>query len=82
MTGIFESSESEIHIYPNPSTGAFTISDSEGADVAIFNVTGKAVFQKSNIVHNELINADLAKGMYFVTVTKDSEQRVAKLIIE
>ena len=82
VIGIFGSSVAKVHIYPNPSTGAFTIGDSEGADVVVFNATGSVVFQKSNIDHNELINADLTKGIYFVSVTKDSDKRVAKLIIE
>ena len=81
-TGIFNASTSIVTIYPNPSSGAFTIANSEGADVVVYNVTGKAVYQKSNIENNEFINANLSKGLYFVSVTKENDQAFAKLIIE
>ena len=81
--GIAKSSPvSKVSIYPNPSKGAFTISDSEGADVIVYNVAGKVVFRKSKIDNNELIDANLINGMYIVRVTKDNDQRFAKLIIE
>ncbi|MFC2129295.1 Ig-like domain-containing protein [Bacteroidota bacterium] len=80
--GISESSEANISIYPNPSTGVFTIANSEGADVAVFSVTGQLVFQKSYISNNELINANLTKGLYLVSVTKDDSKGFVKLIID
>lgn len=81
-TGISESAAAKVSIYPNPSSGAFTIGDSEGADLVVYNVGGKVVFQKSNIINNELIDADLSNGMYIISVTKDNSQRFAKLVIE
>ena len=80
--GVFNSSFAKGSIYPNPSTGALTIEASAGADVIVYNVTGKVVFRKANIDNNELIDADLTKGMYFVSVTKDNNKEVVKLIIE
>ena len=79
---IFGSSAANVSIYPNPSTGTFTISDAQGADVIVFDATGRIVYQKSDIDNNEMVDADLAKGMYVVSVTKDNDQKFAKLIIE
>lgn len=81
-TSIFEASAGQFSVYPNPSTGTFTIDNSEGADLVIFNITGQVVFEKSSINSNELINTNLAKGMYLVKVSKDDSKRFTKLIIE
>lgn len=80
--GVYDAAASMVSIYPNPTTGSFTISESEGSDVVIFNAIGAAVFEMSNIERNQVIDAELENGMYFVSVSKDNERRIAKLIIQ
>ncbi len=70
-----------ISIYPNPSNGSFSISGNVNS-VSIYNVTGKLVYELNTVENDQLINTDLAKGMYFVVLSSDETQQVSKLIIE
>lgn len=69
-------------IYPNPSNGTFTVSNSEGANVIIYNVTGKVVFRISNITNSQVIASDLTKGVYFVTIENGISRKVNKIVVE
>lgn len=69
-------------VYPNPSTGSFTIANNEGADLMVYNVTGKVVYEQNQISNNELVVTNLSKGIYFVSVVSENGKSVSKLIIE
>lgn len=81
-TGISVSSVDNLSIYPNPSKGVFTIDNSEGADVKVYNMTGKVVFEQNNISSNQQIVTNLQKGMYVVSLLEEGSVRMAKMIIE
>jgi uncharacterized protein YjdB len=72
----------DLKIYPNPSNGTFTIANQAGADVSIYDVTGKVVYQRSNIENNEVVATQLTKGMYFVSVVSANTQKISKIIVK
>jgi len=85
VTGIEEDSfGSGINLYPNP-TSNNTIIDLgtiTGVDIFIMDITGKVVYSKENETRNQvnLNTTSLNKGLYFVTIQNDNQNRVLKLI--
>ncbi|MBS1636388.1 MAG: T9SS type A sorting domain-containing protein [Bacteroidetes bacterium] len=73
-TGIngLSSAPNAIVLYPNPGHAVFTVS-SHGlpatAVVEIYNNLGKLVYSENLTQENQLIQANLANGIYFVKVT-------------
>jgi PKD repeat protein len=78
VTGIFDSESmiekiSSIQIYPNPSTGVFTIS--AAANIEVYNLIGDLILSENNATSIDLTASP--KGMYFV---KLNGGRIEKLI--
>jgi subtilisin family serine protease len=73
-----------INIYPNPVKNEFTISDLSitGGDssLQIFNVSGKKVLEKTNLISNKVDVSDLENGIYLVKIRIDNQSKVLKLI--
>jgi len=61
-----------IRIYPNPSTGQFTIYDLQFTiyELKIFDVLGNIVFEKTLHSKRETLNLNLPSGMYFYRVER------------
>lgn len=76
----------KIVIYPNPSTGNFTIfsSDFPLDEIEVFDVTGKIIVKKSNVtVSNNSATLNLshiASGIYFVRITSNNQSTVKRII--
>lgn len=70
----------EVAIYPNPSSGIFTIQTDNSFKVEIFNVAGKSV-GKQTISGTTQIQKSLPAGVYFVKLTNENGTIVKKLII-
>jgi hypothetical protein len=85
----FESNGNEVHLYPNPNNGIFTlnyqIKDVADAEVIVEDVTGKLIYQKK--LNMEITDAilkltDAKNGIYFVKVVNGKEiLSVNKVII-
>ena len=83
--------KSEYVLYPNPSTGRFTLSyvtsEMNGKCLmSVYNASGKLVYQDQleNVTNNTTKSYDLtglAKGAYFVKFTTAKEVKTTKLII-
>ncbi|HIN38686.1 MAG TPA: T9SS type A sorting domain-containing protein, partial [Flavobacteriales bacterium] len=64
IAGLQESKKSELHLYPNPTTGILTIEGVQGT-VSIYDIYGRLVLSaKANTV--DISNADM--GIYFIRV--------------
>jgi len=61
-------------IYPNPSTGIFTMSSS--ANIEVYNLIGDLVMTENNTTSIDLTAAP--KGMYFVRLNRDKIEKLIK----
>jgi hypothetical protein len=76
--------KSGIEIYPNPSSGSFTIITSffnENFSLQIFNLTGEVVYSSSLSGKEKRIYANLPEGIYFVKVDTGEKQFIIRQII-
>ena len=84
--GLTETNENGLKVYPNPSTGAFTIelpSDMQQAKVEMLNSVGSLVYQSDMNESKTIYTQTLAKGVYFVKVkSTDSKVMVKKVVVE
>jgi hypothetical protein len=74
--------ENTIAVYPNPSTGNFTIQNNEslvGASVMVYNILGQMVkeFNLETTTTNETLNT----GMYLLQIEKEGVSSTKKLIV-
>ena len=85
VTGLSELTSDDIKLYPNPTTGIFTIirNQNTAANIVIYNILGKKVFTKENETKKEiqLDLTDVNKGIYFISILSDNERIVRRLII-
>ena len=81
MTGIDESGQTTVIVYPNPSNGIFHIDGQGIRRIDIFNGLGQAIVSEET--HAESLQIDLsnqAKGMYMLRVITDDGVKVNQLI--
>jgi len=84
QNGIKEIVYTDFEIYPNPAKGNFNISFSnyeKGLQVEIYSILGNKVFENNNITTKEVNISNLQSGVYLVKITKDSESKIKKVII-
>jgi hypothetical protein len=69
-------------IYPNPSTGQFTIDYDGGLSVVqMFDVLGRIVFTQSDIQDGAIDASSLAPGKYMVRVKTETDQIMVQPIV-
>jgi hypothetical protein len=78
-----------FHVYPNPTSGDFTVeianTDASDLVITLTNIQGQVVYQNrvSHAVnHQETISGDLSKGLYFLSVNSGKEVKVQKVIVQ
>ena len=71
-------------IYPNPSSGSFSINlPEEDCEITVYNQIGQVMHRQSKANGLTTLNLNsLAKGMYFVTIKSDSLNITQKLVKE
>lgn len=76
-SGILEIDSQQFSVYPNPSTGVYTIKMDEIGDISIRNILGKLIFAgKTKTI--DLSNQP--NGIYLLTLTVDNKSATTKLI--
>jgi len=83
ITGVAESQDKTITIFPNPTDGKIKINSPSGEqiqDVLIVDITGKLVFQQ-NSPRQTLDLSDLKKGVYFIRINTSKNNYIEKLLI-
>ena len=84
ITGVEEVTEPKATaLYPNPTSGQFTLELLEESHVTVYNMLGQRALQLdkvSGIQHLDLGNAP--KGMYFIQIQSGSQTEVKKIIVE
>lgn len=75
--------ESKVAIYPNPSSGEFTIQVSDSfidAKAIIYNLLGQAVKEFSIVEVAQKVNLD--KGVYFIQIQNKNQVNTKKIIVQ
>ena len=73
----------ETALYPNPTTGSFTLELVEESNISIFNMLGQSVMHMENISGSQQISFENSpRGMYFVRIQSGNNTETKKLIIE
>lgn len=76
-------SNSEITIYPNPSTGLFTISTKQPIEVTINDSNGRTITTLNEIESDTTIDLSyFASGIYFAKINGADNQGTKKIIIK
>jgi len=66
---ITEIDENEVNVYPNPATTVINIDNAEGAQISVYDLSGRMVSSVNSASANQTIDAsNLAKGMYIVRI--------------
>ena len=74
---------SKVNVYPNPTNSAFRISGVESANIEIYDLTGKLLYETKNINYNTEIDiANLQNGVYFVKINDNNNIKTLKIILE
>jgi hypothetical protein len=74
-----------LSLYPNPAKDFLTVSiaNAENTSIDVINALGQVVLTVNNATETNTINtANLAKGVYFVTVSNGQQKSTQKLVIE
>jgi hypothetical protein len=77
-----------ISLYPNPSTGSFTVKADKGNDidkVEVYNVMGQVMYSASfeHKTNETTINLNQNQsGIYFVKVTSEGQQSTMRLLLQ
>ncbi len=78
-----------VLVYPNPSSGSFsisgTINDTKDATIEIFNSLGQKIYTKDLIIENEKlniqINLDTSPGIYMLRVTTERGNSIMRIMV-
>jgi hypothetical protein len=77
-----------LSIYPNPSSGNFSINWNQGSDfsISVFDLTGKLLLQEKRDTNSmrrfDLDMSKFGKGIYFAKIKIDEKQSTRKLILK
>ena len=81
FTGINSVNALQFDVYPNPTSGQFTIEAQGQANVTIMNAAGKVV-ETMVINGTQQVNLNVASGVYFVRMKEADKVGVQRLIVE
>jgi hypothetical protein len=86
-TGDIGEETENLSIYPNPSNGNFTISQTlsnyQKQDINIFDEFGRSIYAKKGISKTEHIDlTNLTKGFYYISISDNNSLITKKIIIE
>lgn len=75
------SSKREISIYPNPSSGIFTIEGATNLEISVYNSLGQFVLSKNLLPGKQTIDlSGQASGIYFMTFKTNGISKVVRLV--
>ncbi|MBE0638697.1 MAG: choice-of-anchor J domain-containing protein [Bacteroidales bacterium] len=82
LTGISTNDQSRFDLYPNPASGAFTITGAGLQEIQILNQAGLVVYHEQLKDFSTVIDvAKIPSGLYFIKVKTNEGTSVEKLII-
>lgn len=83
-TEIIENTINSSHIYPNPNSGVFTVTNekSESLTIIVYDLLGQIIYQTNK--NDKEIGIDISnvtKGIYFVLITVKDKKFINKIIV-
>ncbi|MFA6129262.1 MAG: T9SS type A sorting domain-containing protein [Bacteroidales bacterium] len=89
-TGVDQNSlVAAFSVYPNPTSGAFTVAvtNTTAADlvVTLTNIQGQVIYRNrvaNTVNYQETIDPGLSKGVYFLSVNNGKEVKVQKVVVQ
>jgi hypothetical protein len=83
VTGIVQSAQKEIVIFPNPAKEFISINHlNENSLITITDLSGRVVKQTRSLNTNQIIStSDLNDGVYMIAVQNNQQHVITKLII-
>lgn len=88
LLSVDEFTTSNFSVYPNPSEGIFNIKTktSEAFDIAIYDVSGKLILERNNVIPNnqkyQLNMNGYSAGMYFLNISKENNKITKKIMLD
>lgn len=73
--------KSNYLIYPNPSHNTFVITNTNGENIAIRNISGEMIWSKDNVQEDKLTISNLDTGIYIVTIYNQQKSASYKVIV-
>ncbi|QCR23794.1 T9SS type A sorting domain-containing protein [Pontibacter sp. SGAir0037] len=86
-----EQEEQDISVYPNPSTGIFTVSlantDAKTAELRIMNVIGNEIYREKLVRNDAQFSKTIdlnsfAKGLYYVKLEADNFSAIRRVVVK
>ena len=77
--GLEDYSEYKIKIYPNPTTGNFTIVGIQNAEIKVYDLLGRKVLE-NRYKDNKIDISDQLAGIYFVMIQSDDKLATKKVL--
>ncbi|MBO7434115.1 MAG: C10 family peptidase [Salinivirgaceae bacterium] len=75
--------DSQVSVYPNPTTDYFMLSGADKADVVIYNALGNIVLRVGNCMAGNPIDVSkLPTGLYVIRVQSDIKVSALRLVVE
>ena len=72
--------QSDIKIYPNPSDGVFTIQNTDGVKISLFNIDGKLV-KTTKITNSTIDLRPIASGLYTLIIETPNGNVATQIVI-
>ncbi len=83
IVDVNETIQTNVKIYPNPSTGIFTIEATENYKINIVDISGRVVYiSETNTSNSQIDLSNIAKGIYFIELSNENEKINRKIVIE
>ncbi len=82
--GIYEFSDIDVAVYPNPTTGLLNINNATGYNCEVVDINGRIIKSYKNISSDNLqVNlSNQSKGMYILKIYNDKIVKNIKVIVE
>ena len=82
ILGIEDHANLDFKIYPNPTTGVFSLDINSRANVSIIDMQGRILFSGIKEVGTSILDHNLASGTYIINVKTDLGSSSKKLIVK
>jgi len=83
VTDVSEDAENTLSVFPNPSSGTFTVYNSKAGDyeLEVYNSLGEMVLRQTKNGVQEIVKLDVPAGIYFLNIKYENSISTSKLVV-